>query len=374
MLKFIIFFVMYFFSYTALADIFYCERTRLDTSGFSTNQAAESWFNKNITITADLNKKTATYKGSTSDLWIRDDKKRLKASFVRKMRDGSKLAVKFVFLANGQVDANLSQVGGYKTVGGAVYKCLGWNGILSAQSSNQENLKTVKFVKTYKRIYGEPSQVLDETINLTKNAQEASQSFKSTLSKSRSKILSRPTNKAVFGALPRSCNYRYTAWNKASPTRAIKVAQDGCNLKINRYNKLMNKNCQCSLFALNNTIFVDADYFIGEIGYVPIKAEIQEKEQRIIIKGTVQFGSPGKSINKFDLINDKNIKICKGYFNIKNKAKGSLFLDCFDGQYKGEGSFVNSGYDVEKRFMNGTAIINLNDNATMRVIYGTDAL
>ena len=374
MFKFVIFFIIFFYSNHAVADIFSCNRTRLDTSGFSSTKAAESWFNKNITITADLNNNTATYKGSTSNLWIRDDKKRLKVSFIRKLRNGSKVAVKFEFLANGQVDANLAPVGGYKTTGGAVYKCSGWNGTLIAQSSNQKNLKTVKFIKTYKRIFGEPSQVLNETNSLAKNAKNASQSFKSTLSKSRTKILTRPSNKAVFGALPRSCNYRYTAWNKASPERAIKVAQDGCVLKINKYNQLMNKNCQCSLFALNNIIFVDADYFIGEIGYVPIKAEIKENEQRIIIKGTVHFGSPGKSINNFDLVNDKGNKICKGHFNIKDKAKGYLFLDCFDGKYKGEGSFVNSGYDVEKRFMNGTAMISLNDNAIMRVIYGTDAL
>ena len=119
---------------------------------------------------------------------------------------------------------------------------------------------------------------------------------------------------------------------------------------------------------------INAD--INKIGLILSwwKAEIKENEQRIIIKGTVHFGSPGKSINNFDLVNDKGNKICKGHFNIKDKAKGYLFLDCFDGKYKGEGSFVNSGYDVEKRFMNGTAMINLNDNATMRVIYGTDAL
>lgn len=374
MFRFLTFFIIYIFSYNAVADIFSCERTRLDTSGFSSKRAAESWFNKNITITTDLNKKTATYKGSTSDLWIRDDKKRLKASFTRKLRNGTRVNVKFEFLANGQVDADLTPVGGYKVPGGAVYKCAGWNGTLITQSNNNDNLKTVKFIKTYKRIFGTPSQILNETNNLAKNAQDASKSFKSTLSQSRTQILTRPSNKAVFGALPRSCNYRYTAWNQISPERAIEVAQDGCNLKISKYNQLMNKDCQCSLFALNNTIFVDADYFIGEIGYVPIKAEIKENEQRIIIKGTVHFGSPGKSINKFDLVNDKGNKICKGHFNIKDKAKGYLFLDCFNGKYKGEGSFVNSGYDVEKRFMNGTAMINLNNNASMRVIYGTDAL
>ena len=131
MLKFIIFFVIYiFFSSNAVADIFSCERTKLDTSGFSSQIAAESWFNKKVTITADLNEKKATYKGSTSDLWIREDNKRMKASFIRKMRSGNRVAVTFVFLANGEVHADLSQVGGYKSTGGGIYKCSGWNGSL----------------------------------------------------------------------------------------------------------------------------------------------------------------------------------------------------------------------------------------------------
>ena len=54
----------------------------------------------------------------------------MKAIFVRKMRGGTRVAVTFVFLANGEVHANLSQVGGYSPPGGAVYKCSGWNGTL----------------------------------------------------------------------------------------------------------------------------------------------------------------------------------------------------------------------------------------------------
>ena len=122
--------VLYFFSFNALGQTFSCDRIRLDSSGFTGKSAAESWFNKNVTIIADLNQKTATYKGSTSDLWIREDNKRMKASFIRKTRSGKRLAVTFVFLANGEVHADLSQVGGFKSTGGGVYKCSGWNGSL----------------------------------------------------------------------------------------------------------------------------------------------------------------------------------------------------------------------------------------------------
>ena len=277
------------------------------------------------------------------------------------------------FKTNNKFSIEIGVPGGYISPGDVWGTCK--TSTLNAQNTNQQdNSQIVKFVKTNKRIYGNPSQVLYEANELAKDAKKISQSFKNTLSKSRTNILSKPSNKAVFGALPRSCNYRYTTWNKPSPISAIKSAKDGCNLKIKKYNKLMNKNCQCSLFALNDVIFVDADFFIGEVGYVPIRAEIQENDQKIIIKGTVEFKSPGNSISNFDLINNKGNKICKGYFNIKDKAKGSIFLDCFEGKYKGKGSFVNSGFDVERRFMNGTALINLNDNAIMRVVYGTDAL
>ena len=119
-----------FFSFTAKSEVYNCERIRLDSQGFQSKSAASSWFNDNITITTDLDKKTAKYKGSSSDLKIRDDKKRINMSFERKMRGGQRILVRFTFLANGEVHAELKPVGGYKVPGGAVYKCIGWSGSL----------------------------------------------------------------------------------------------------------------------------------------------------------------------------------------------------------------------------------------------------
>ena len=129
-LIFIILTSLCFFSYSALGQTFICKRTSLDSSGFSSLRAAESWFNKEVSITADLEQKTATYKGSTSDLWIREDNKRLKANFVRIMKGGKRIAMMFTFLANGEVHADLGQAGGYQIPGGAIYKCSGWSGSL----------------------------------------------------------------------------------------------------------------------------------------------------------------------------------------------------------------------------------------------------
>ena len=121
---------MYFFSFSALGQTLYCERIRLDASGFTTRAAAESWFNKNVTIKADLNQKTASAYGQTTDLWIREDSKRMKTSFILKAGNGQRLALTFVFLANGEVHSDLSSRGGYQSTGGGVYKCTGWNGSL----------------------------------------------------------------------------------------------------------------------------------------------------------------------------------------------------------------------------------------------------
>lgn len=119
-----------FISFSALGQTFDCDRTGLDPIGFKNRSAAESWYNQNITIIADFNQKTATYKGYTSDLWIRDDKRRMKIQFVLPMQNGPRLLFTFLFLANGEVHADLGEAGGYQSSGGAVYKCSGWNGSL----------------------------------------------------------------------------------------------------------------------------------------------------------------------------------------------------------------------------------------------------
>ena len=85
---------------------------------------------KKVKIVADLNQKKATAYGQTIDLYIREDKKRLKATFFIKTRSGRRIPLSYVFLANGEVHSSISQQAGYKTTGGGIYKCSGWNGSL----------------------------------------------------------------------------------------------------------------------------------------------------------------------------------------------------------------------------------------------------
>ena len=136
--KFLILPLLCFFSFNVSAEFHSCERIKLDASGFKNVKSVDSWFNKRVIITSDFNQKTATYKNSTTDLWISEDNKRMKASFLRTMSNGKpgyycplhQIALTFVFLANGEVHADLSQEGGYKSSAKAIYKCSGWNGTL----------------------------------------------------------------------------------------------------------------------------------------------------------------------------------------------------------------------------------------------------
>jgi len=103
-------------------------------------------------------------------------------------------------------------------------------------------------------------------------------------------------------------------------------------------------------------------------------ALVDDAGTSIKIKGSVEWDNAGASRNYFRVKNDKNIEICRGHFDVKSKAKGNLTIDCFEGKFKGTGEFVNSGFDEEHRFFNGTALIKLNETSVMRVVYGKEAL
>ena len=126
----------------SFAESYSCQRLRLDHSGFTTKAAAASWYNKNINITTDITAKTAYYKGGNTVLVVRDDNKRMKAVFKRKASNGKRLDFTFIFLPNGEVHADLKTGGGYKSAGGAVYKCSNWykGKIISASEPNTKSI------------------------------------------------------------------------------------------------------------------------------------------------------------------------------------------------------------------------------------------
>jgi hypothetical protein len=118
--------ILFLNSNVALSEYHSCERTSLETKGFTNKSAAESWYPRRISITTNLEKKTATMMDKEVDLWVRDDKRRMRATFPRRMSEGFNIIHKVFFLPNGEVHSEMSSPGGFQRTGGAVYKCTNW--------------------------------------------------------------------------------------------------------------------------------------------------------------------------------------------------------------------------------------------------------
>lgn len=136
----------------------------MDWSGFTSRAAAESWYPKNAYGNTYYDTKTANFNGRSGKLVIRDDKKRMDAFLNFRTSNGHKRIMKVVFLPNGEVHADLVAVGGYKTPGGAVYKCSNWyknkiintSGIKSNSNNfNSKNSSSTKFSSNTNRISDE---------------------------------------------------------------------------------------------------------------------------------------------------------------------------------------------------------------------------
>ena len=152
------------FNTPAFSETQSCERIRLDWSGFTHRAAAESWYPKNAYGNTYYDTKTANFNGRSGKLVIRDDKKRMDAFLNFRTSSGHKRIMKVVFLPNGEVHADLVSVGGYKTPGGAVYKCSNWyknkiintSGIKSNSNNfNSKNSSSTKFSSNNNRISDE---------------------------------------------------------------------------------------------------------------------------------------------------------------------------------------------------------------------------
>ena len=186
-------------------------------------------------------------------------------------------------------------------------------------------------------------------------------------------LLSRRKNKAMVGAFPLTCNYRYTSWNYSSLREAYQRAKRGCETKINDRNNTLGQNCKCRIIALNNVLFYKPEVYIGEKGQVPILARVVENGQQIEIRGEVKIADKGATKSSFTVETDAGVRACSGYFDISNKAIGSFSMDCFDGKYVGTGDFVTTGFNPKLQVANGTAEFTATNGAKMFVIFGEDA-
>jgi len=292
-------------------------------------------------------------------------------TFISKDSKGRKTTSRFkytFFKTNGKVSASVDFVGfrGINSV---------W-GTCSVGPIGKNSSAPLNYALNSDDLFVDDNGSLSKALAAAKTAKPAGEDYLKELfgGQLNGKYFEKGTHKAVVGAYPLSCNYRYSQWNSENIETAYSKAKAGCELKISKYNDLMNKNCKCRIVALDNTVFVAPKYFHGEAGYVPMIALVDDAGTSIKIKGSVEWDNAGASRNYFRVKNDKNIEICRGHFDVKSKAKGNLTIDCFEGKFKGKGEFVNSGFDEEHRFFNGTALIKLNETSVMRVVYGKEAL
>ena len=97
-------------------------------------------------------------------------------------------------------------------------------------------------------------------------------------------LISKRKNKAMVGAFPLTCNYRYSAWNYSSLREAYQRAKRGCETKVNDRNAVLGQKCKCRVVALNNVLFYEPEIYVGEQGQVPILARVVENGQQIEIR------------------------------------------------------------------------------------------
>ena len=186
-------------------------------------------------------------------------------------------------------------------------------------------------------------------------------------------LSSRRKNKAMVGAFPLTCNYRYTSWNKSSLREAYNQAKKGCEKKINDRNRTLGQNCKCRIVALNDVLFYQPEIYIGERGDVPILARVVEGAQQIEIKGKVKIANRGSTKSAFIVETNTGVKACEGNFDISDKAVGKCSMNCFEGKYVGTGDFVTTSFNPELQVANGTAEFTATNGAKMFVIFGEDA-
>jgi len=77
------------------------------------------------------------------------------------------------------------------------------------------------------------------------------------------KYLSVSGDKAMYGAVPLGCNYRYFNWGFAGKQQAITKAKAGCEKKISDKNRDFNMQCSCRIIAMDNTLLYPLDVYLS---------------------------------------------------------------------------------------------------------------
>jgi hypothetical protein len=184
------------------------------------------------------------------------------------------------------------------------------------------------------------------------------------------------TYKSMFGAYPLACSYRYYYATNYSLSSSLERAKLGCEKGMKNFNANFNADCKCRVIAVSNTFLYDETAYLGGRGIMPFNAQISQNGKISRIKGTYIADNPGqnKKMDTFKIKNDTDAQVCTGrYYVGKNKTKGKMYLNCFNGKVVGNGTYINAGYDSKLKMMSGTAEIQLDGGGIVRAIYGPEA-
>jgi hypothetical protein len=137
------------------------------------------------------------------------------------------------------------------------------------------------------------------------------------------KYLSFSGDKAMYGAVPLGCNYRWFNRGFAGQKQAVAKAKAGCERKISDKNRDFNMQCSCRIIALDNTLLYPLDVYRSntnlETDYMlsRIPQEELEADEKVCRKA-LNYYFPNKwSVNKGD----------KPFVKIA-KARGYTTDDC----------------------------------------------
>lgn len=124
----IVFFLLFLTSKVMASDLIFfgCDRISLDSQGFTSKSAAESWYRSYLTVKIDLDKQKGYYNNVESNVLVKSNGKRFELKFPRKSSKGNQKWLKFYFLPSGEVHVELKSAHGFNRAGGAIYKCDGW--------------------------------------------------------------------------------------------------------------------------------------------------------------------------------------------------------------------------------------------------------
>lgn len=105
-----------------------CDRLSMNSNGFKSSASAATWYPEFMSFSVNTETGKANYKGRKGNAELRYDNKRVTITIKTASSSGNKVTHKLLMLANGEVHADLRTGGGFRSVGGAVYKCSNWDG------------------------------------------------------------------------------------------------------------------------------------------------------------------------------------------------------------------------------------------------------